>query len=240
MPAARRSPPGARPRAPAAWPRRSRSWRGDALEGLDEPGLAPFRARLDELRLVVHELWDDARLETGHSGTLLPELTLLAQRHPLRERLQEQLMLALYRNGRQAEALGVFRRLRDRLNDELGLEPRARVRRLEQAILRQDAELEASPRRRAPRPSSPPGRGPPASRRCSRRWPAQTSGELILLTPVAGPRRARGGVGAARAATARTSPRRGVRQPRRRCATSCALPPTRTRSSSCSRRPQPR
>ena len=90
-------------------------WRGDALDGLDEPGLVPYRARLDELRLVVHELSNDARLAAGEDATVLPELTLLARRNPLRERFQEQLMLALYRNGRQAEALDVYRALRERV-----------------------------------------------------------------------------------------------------------------------------
>jgi len=102
----------------------------------------------------------------------------------LRERFQEQLMLALYRSGRQAEALGVYRALREQLNDELGLEPRERLRRLEQAILRQDAELEgkstADGRRAVVAAGASPSRlaalGAPLAR--------QGSGELILLTPV--------------------------------------------------------
>jgi DNA-binding SARP family transcriptional activator len=159
-------------------------WRGDALDGLDEPGLAPFRARLDELRLVVHELWNDARLETGHSGTLLPELTMLARRNPLRERFQEQLMLALYRSGRQAEALGVYRGLREQLNDELGLEPRERLRRLEQAILRQDAELEAKPAPDGRRAVVAAGAHPSRLAALGAPLAQQASGELILLTPV--------------------------------------------------------
>jgi DNA-binding SARP family transcriptional activator len=162
-----------------------RLWRGDALDGLDEPGLAPFRARLDELRLVVHELWNDARLETGHSATLLPELTMLARRNPLRERFQEQLMLALYRSGRQAEALGVYRALREQLNDELGLEPRERLRRLEQAILRQDSELEGKPTADGRRAVVAAGASPSRLAALGAPLARQGSGELVLLTPVA-------------------------------------------------------
>ncbi|MGZ4412507.1 MAG: AfsR/SARP family transcriptional regulator, partial [Gaiellaceae bacterium] len=160
-------------------------WRGEALEGLDEPGLAPLRARLDELRLVVYELWADARLAAGRHADLAPELALLAQRHPLRERLHEQLMLALYRDGRQAEALAVFRRLRDRLHDELGLEPCSRVRRLEQSILRQDGELDVSREEQALR--SIVAAGPRPERLAALLGPLarEITGELVLFTPVA-------------------------------------------------------
>jgi DNA-binding SARP family transcriptional activator len=160
-------------------------WRGDALEGLDEPGLAPLRARLDELRLVVYELWADARLAAGRHAELVPELALLAERHPLRERLHEQLMLALYRDGRQAEALAAFRRLRDRLNDELGLEPRSRVRRLEQSILRQDGLLEVARDEKPQR--SIVAAGPRPARLAALLGPLarEISGELILFAPVA-------------------------------------------------------
>jgi DNA-binding SARP family transcriptional activator len=122
----------------------SRVWRGEALAGLDEPGLVAPRARLEELRLLVHELWLDARLQLGEHADLVPELAMLARRHPLRERLQEQLMLALYRDGRQADALDVYRQLRGTLHDQLGLEPHARIRDLQLAILRQDAALDAA------------------------------------------------------------------------------------------------
>ena len=159
-------------------------WRGEALEGLDEPGLGPLQARLDELRLAVHEQWLDVRLAAGQHTQLLPELTLLARSHPLRERLQEQLMLALYRDGRQAEALAVFRRLRDTLRDELGLEPQPRLRSFEQAILRQDGNLET--------PAAPGSRraivaaGSQPARLASLLAPVarDLSGELVLLTPV--------------------------------------------------------
>ncbi len=159
-------------------------WRGDALEGLDEPGLAPVQARLDELRLIVHELWVDAQLAAGAHAALLPELTLLARRHPLRERLHEQLMLALYREGRQADALAAFRRLRDVLDEELGLEPGPRLRALEGAILRQDPSLAApvaeSNRRTLVAAGEP---GPLAA--LLEPLAREREAELILLLPVA-------------------------------------------------------
>ena len=160
-------------------------WRGDALEGLDEPGLAPLQARLDELRLVVQELWADARLATGRHTDLVPELALLAERHPLRERLHEQLMLALYRDGRQAEALAVFRRLRDRLHDELGLEPRSRVRQLELSILRQDGQLEIARAEQPQRSIVAAGSRPTRLAALLGPLAREISGELILFIPVA-------------------------------------------------------
>jgi hypothetical protein len=160
-------------------------WRGEALEGLDEPGLAPARARLEELRLAVHELQADVALAAGRQAELLPELVLLARRHPLRERLQEQLMLALYRDGQQSEALAVFRRLRAALRDELGLEPQPRVRQLEGAILRQDVRLEPPAGGGARRTIVAAGES--AGRLASLLAPlaASLEAELILLAPVA-------------------------------------------------------
>jgi DNA-binding SARP family transcriptional activator len=159
-------------------------WRGDALAGLDEPGLAAPRARLEELRLLVRELWVDARLALGEHADLVPELSMLARRHPLRERLHEQLMLALYREGRQADALEAYRRLRDTLHDDLGLEPHARLRELQHAILRQDGALDAPP---AARPSRViVAAGPDPARLAALLVPLARSlaAELILLAPV--------------------------------------------------------
>lgn len=161
-------------------------WRGDALEGLDEPGLTPARARLEELRVVVHELLADARIAIGDTVSALPELTLLAHRYPLREGIQERLMLALYRSGRQADALAVFRSLRARLHDELGLEPRRRVRALEQAILRQDAALE-TPGRTVRRVVVAAGSNPGRLAALAAPLVRPDGGELILLVPVAEP-----------------------------------------------------
>lgn len=159
-------------------------WRGEPLAGLDEPGLAAPRARLEELRLLVRELWLDTRLELGRHAELVPELTMLAGRHPLRERLHEQLMLALYREGRQADALEAYRRLRDTLRDELGLEPHARLRDLQHAILRQDDALDppvsARPTRAVVAAAAEPARLASLLAPLARSLPA----ELILLAPV--------------------------------------------------------
>jgi DNA-binding SARP family transcriptional activator/streptogramin lyase len=130
-------------------------WRGPALGDLAYESFARAEAeRLEELRLVALDERIEADLALGRHVELVPELEALIARHPLRERLREQLMLALYRSGRQADALGVYRETRRRLADELGIEPSPRLQELERAILRQEPELggEAAPRA-APRPS---------------------------------------------------------------------------------------
>ena len=157
-------------------------WRGDALEGLDAPGLAPARARLDELRLVVQELLFDVRLSLGEHAAVLPDLTLLSRRYPLRGRLHEQLMLALYRDGRQIEALEVYRQLRDKLRDEVGLEPHARLRDLERAILQQDRQLDAPEVREAERAVVAVGASPDRLASLLAPLARETAAELILLT----------------------------------------------------------
>ena len=115
-------------------------WRGSVLAELDPVG-RPERLRLDEERLAVLELRIDADLELGRHADLVPELEALVHQHPLRERLRGQLMLALYRSGRQADALAVYRSGRLLLGEELGLEPGEHLRRLERAILEQDPSL---------------------------------------------------------------------------------------------------
>lgn len=163
-------------------------WRGDALEDLlGEPGLAPARAHLDELRLVVEELRAEALLAAGDAETLLPGLTGLARAHPLRERLQEQLMLALYRAGRQAEALEVYAGLRRRLHDELGLEPSPRTRELQQAILRQDTALGSRAARPAPPPVIAVGSDPQRLALVAAPLARSDETELVLLTTVREP-----------------------------------------------------
>jgi DNA-binding SARP family transcriptional activator len=118
-------------------------WRGPALGDLvDEPFAHVPILRLEELRLRVIEARGDAELALGHHAALVPELETLVVEHPLRERFWAQLMTALYRSGRQADALEVYRRVRSRLVDELGIEPSPTLQRLERAILRQDATLE--------------------------------------------------------------------------------------------------
>jgi DNA-binding SARP family transcriptional activator/pimeloyl-ACP methyl ester carboxylesterase len=116
-------------------------WRGVPLAEFSEPFAQLEAAHLEERHLVCIELRVDADLALGRHADLVGELETLARRHPLRERLREQLMLALYRAGRQAEALAAYRDLRAELDTQLGLEPSARIRELEGQILRQDVAL---------------------------------------------------------------------------------------------------
>jgi hypothetical protein len=99
-------------------------------------------ARLEELRLRVLERWIDARLDLGDHEDLVPELEGLVATHPYREGLRIRQMLALYRSGRQVDALAVFHRARTVLRDEFGLEPSLALRELQQQILEQDPALE--------------------------------------------------------------------------------------------------
>jgi DNA-binding SARP family transcriptional activator len=132
-------------------------WRGPALADLAYESFAqPEIARLEELRWAALEQRVDADLAAGRHAELIGELGALVAEHPLRERLRAQLMLALYRSGRQAEALSAYRQAQRELSDELGLEPSEELKQLEQAILRQDAEL--SPAREMPAPATPAGR----------------------------------------------------------------------------------
>ena len=118
-------------------------WRGAPLADLAYESFAqPAIARLDELRLVALEQQIDASLALGRESTLLAELEALVWDHPLRERFRGQLMIALYRTGRQADALEVYRKVRQLLVEELGIEPSAALAQLEKQILRQDPALE--------------------------------------------------------------------------------------------------
>ena len=129
-------------------------WRGAALGDIAGEGSLRVEAeRIEELRLVAIEERTEARLALGQQQTLVPELESLVARHPLRERFRAQLMLALYRCGRQAEALRVYADARRRLVEELGLEPAPALKQLEQAILRHDPTLDlaAATRSRFPR-----------------------------------------------------------------------------------------
>jgi YVTN family beta-propeller protein len=119
-------------------------WRGPALADLAyEPFARLDVERLEELRLAALEDGIDADLALGRNDVLVGELRELVAEHPLRERFRGQLMAALYRSGRQAEALEVYREGRSALRDELGIEPGPALRDLEQAILRQDPGLGA-------------------------------------------------------------------------------------------------
>ena len=122
-------------------------WRGPALAELaDEPFAAAEIARLEEQRLTALEARVEADLAAGRHDELVGELQHLVAENPIRERLAGQLMLALYRCGRQAEALETYSQARQTLVSEIGVEPGPELRRLQDAILRQDASLEpASP-----------------------------------------------------------------------------------------------
>ena len=122
-------------------------WRGHALGDLVAVPFAQAEAlRLEELRLAAIEERIDADLALGRDSELVAELERLVAQEPLRERLRGQLMLALYRSGRQAEALDVYRRARRKLAEELGLEPGEALQQLERAILNQDPALSRPPR----------------------------------------------------------------------------------------------
>jgi DNA-binding SARP family transcriptional activator len=126
-------------------------WRGPALADLAYEGFAqPEIARLEEMRLAVLAQRIEADLALGHHAELVGELEALVARHPLQERLRYQLMLALYRSARQAEALEAYRAARTELSEELGLEPSEQLRQLEQAILRQDPSLDLAARDQEP------------------------------------------------------------------------------------------
>ncbi|WP_405084476.1 BTAD domain-containing putative transcriptional regulator [Microbispora sp. NBC_01389] len=119
-------------------------WRGPALAGFQELMWAQAEAmRLDELRLLAVERRADAALRLGRTGALIPDLEAYASAHPLREEAWRLLALALYRAGRQGDALGALRRAREALRDELGLDLGPTLQRLEQDILAQAGHLDA-------------------------------------------------------------------------------------------------
>ena len=118
-------------------------WRGPALAGIGDGGFARAeRARLEEQRLGALESRIEAQLGCGRHHEVLAELETLTAKHPLRERLWHQRLLALYRCGRQADALSAFRELRATLIDQLGIEPGPELRELHDRILRQEAALD--------------------------------------------------------------------------------------------------
>ena len=120
-------------------------WRGPALADFTyDPFAQAEIARLEELRLDAVEERIEADLALGKATDLVGELEALIRDNPLRERLRGQLMLALYRSGRQADALEVYRQTRKTLDEELGLAPSRPLQRLQTAILRQEPALEVS------------------------------------------------------------------------------------------------
>ncbi|WP_324277825.1 BTAD domain-containing putative transcriptional regulator [Blastococcus brunescens] len=133
-------------------------WRGAALAEFAETRWAgPEAARLAELQLAAREELIDLEMAAGRHTDVLGELETLTDAHPLRERLHGRLMLALYRAGRQADALAVYQRARGLLDAELGLEPSAELRGLQKAILDQRPDLRGPDRITPARPARPPG-----------------------------------------------------------------------------------
>jgi DNA-binding SARP family transcriptional activator/pimeloyl-ACP methyl ester carboxylesterase len=117
-------------------------WRGAPLAELSESFARTEAARLEELYLACVEARIDAELDLGAHATLVAELEVLVARHPLREGLRAQQLLALYRSARQPDALAAYQGYRSRLDADLGLEPSARLKELERRILRQDPDLD--------------------------------------------------------------------------------------------------
>ncbi|MFE7614044.1 BTAD domain-containing putative transcriptional regulator [Streptomyces sp. NPDC057496] len=126
-------------------------WDGEPLSGVPGPYAETQRIRLEEWRLQLIESCLDMELELGHHAEAVSELTSLTAAHPLRERPRELLMLALYRSGRQAEALAVYADTRRLLADELGVDPRPDLTELQRRILQADPALAES---FAPEPES--------------------------------------------------------------------------------------
>lgn len=165
-------------------------WRGPALADLlFEPYAAQAAMRLEELRLTATEDRLVADLELGRHAELVGEIEGLVGRHPLRERLWGLLMLASYRSGRQVEALRAYQTVRDRLRDELGLDPGPELQQLESAILRQEPSLAAptlEPERLAgPEPTRGPAQVPAASGPASRRLATVLVAGLVGFDQVA-------------------------------------------------------
>jgi DNA-binding SARP family transcriptional activator/DNA-binding CsgD family transcriptional regulator/tetratricopeptide (TPR) repeat protein len=123
-------------------------WRGEAFSGVPGPFAELQRERLAEQRVLCLERRATSVLELGGHAELVAELAVLVQEHPLRESLWESLMIALYRNGRAAEALEGFQHVRNILIEELGIEPGPAIRRVHQQILTNDPALNAAARHR--------------------------------------------------------------------------------------------
>lgn len=132
-------------------------WHETPLAGLTGPLVDAERSRLNEARLTTLETRFDIDVQLGRHDTVISELRALTHQHPLRERLCQLLMIALYRSGRQAEALACYRKTRSTLVAELGIEPGTSLRELHHKILTADPSLDYAPRpRRTAAPSASP------------------------------------------------------------------------------------
>jgi YVTN family beta-propeller protein len=159
-------------------------WHGAALADLSyEPFAQAEIARLEDLRADVVEDRIEADLALGHHADVVGELKSLAAACPLRERLQEQLMVALYRCGRQPEALAAYQSVRRAMVKDLGIEPSPALQRVERAILAQDAWLDPPPRTALPgaRTQADGAERRPAGRTRHRRMPALAGITLAVM-----------------------------------------------------------
>ncbi|MGW7574697.1 BTAD domain-containing putative transcriptional regulator [Streptomyces sp. NPDC054765] len=138
-----------------------RLWRGPALQGLGGPMMARATLELAELRVRSAEKFLELRARLGESASLVGEIRALIEEQPLRESLRHQLILALYRSGRQAEALDEYSTVRTLLADELGIAPGARLVALHEAVLRQSPALDLPAPAEPPLPAVAPRFAPP-------------------------------------------------------------------------------
>lgn len=162
----------------AQWDEALALWRGEPFDGLDFPGLAALRGGLDTEWLSAQLDRGEALLRSGAHARLTPVLTDLATRFPWDERVAEQLMLALYRGGRQAEALERYERLRRELAEQLGSDPGPRLRELHRRILTAEVAEQPAP---APPPAPAPRQLPAPPRRFAGR-----ASDLAVLDTVGG------------------------------------------------------
>ena len=161
-------------------------WRGPALADFAYEAFAQGPAgRMEELRAVAEEERAGALLALGRHQDAIPELDSLVTRYPLREHLRAQQMLALYRAGRQADALAAFQAARQTLAAELGVDPGPELRSLEEAVLRHDPGLRAEPSRPPEAASTAGGRGPPEAGPSRRRRATVAVGGALLVLVVA-------------------------------------------------------
>lgn len=135
-------------------------WRGPAMDGVESRIVQAAATLLNERRLAVQQNCLDYELELGRHHDVIGELTALTTEHPLHEQFRAQLMLALYRSGRQAKALETFRECRDLLREELGLDPGEELRRMEFAILAGDPQRDLPGNVRRGGPHNRPGPTP--------------------------------------------------------------------------------
>ena len=137
-----------------------RLWRGEVFADVADLGFAePIIARLEAMRMIAQGLKIEAELALGRHADALPEIDRLVAEHPLQQRLHEQKMVALYRLGRQSEALDAYRAVRSRLHRELGIEPARHLQQLHQALLAQDPVLDWQPLTATPSRAEAPGTG---------------------------------------------------------------------------------